>query len=36
MDHVQRLDDVLASDRVKAARWREQNPWPLAVEKGGS
>jgi hypothetical protein len=30
-DRVQRLEDVLASPRVKGAPWLASNPWPLAV-----
>jgi hypothetical protein len=34
MDRVQRLEDVLASDRVRGMPWREENPWPLSVGGG--
>jgi hypothetical protein len=34
MDRVQRLEDVLTSDRVRSTPWREENPWPLSVGKG--
>jgi hypothetical protein len=33
MDRVQKLDDVLASPRLKSTPWREGNPWPLAVAR---
>jgi hypothetical protein len=36
MHRVQSLDDVLASERVRATRWREGNPWPLSVARDGS
>jgi hypothetical protein len=35
MDRVQKLEDVLASPRVKSTPWREGNPWPLAVARDG-
>ena len=31
MESVRRLDEVLSSDRARAERWREGNPWPLTV-----
>ncbi len=35
MDRVQRLEDVLASPRVKSTPWRAGNPWPLAIAADG-
>ncbi|HYM03958.1 MAG TPA: 6-hydroxynicotinate reductase, partial [Stellaceae bacterium] len=35
MDRVQKLDDVLASPRIKGTPWREGNPWPQAVARNG-
>jgi hypothetical protein len=31
MDAVRSLEEVLSSDRARAERWREGNPWPLTI-----
>jgi len=33
LDRVQKLEDVLASPRLKSTPWRDGNPWPLAVAR---
>jgi hypothetical protein len=36
MDSVRRLEDVIGTEeRLRSVRWREGNPWPLAVPPGG-